>query len=786
VSAGGRVLLYPRRTAQPMERKAVWLLLLMLLPLLATVPAQAAERTSYEAGHAEWTVDDTLRLFVEGLDAEEAVLQRNGTDGTVGGFTLAGGSGEVQVFSLTSAPLVQPINGTVNLSAFFSVHLVNAPTRACSFGVARPTVLRMEAQAGSASYSSTVEQVVEAVIADGSDLFQGERVMLDIDMDVGDTFGLTLWMDHTCGGTQARVLWGGFEQNAGGLVIEGDVYEPRATLKVDAARHAHIEFYAELPWGADDIAWKDGGPSVAWWLWGPLDADELTTMDGDLLAEESTGRVMITRELAGNGTAWTWTGSERMPLGHVTLELCITVVGSDPNEDCHVRGFVRAVVEGPDEGWANSAVWLTITTAFAFVGFIAHAFRQGVELPLPILGALLLLSLAMLPLAFVQDNLGAEAVVHDNIRIGDPSMVSSSESILAPTDVLGEADVMLVSVLLPGSENAADHVREFDTAVGAWDGDVALLMVVIGDDALPSDAEAYAERFGLTWPVLLDATGEFASSLPTGEADAVLIVDRTGRVSASSTPGMAASDLVEAMDDSQRGGAQSGSTYLRLAFGPCLFLLFLALPRVGWTQPEEPLPPGTLWLSIVAVSGLGVVLVNLPSMLLALLPLDAALSSTLDLVIFLWFLEMAIVAAVRGEPFESSILGRLVHRSTPAVFRNWRDVEDLSRDLLLGVWVGWFAWFVEPAIFAQGVGAAVLSGPAGVVFGLANALLFAFSGGMVVLLLRLVAALGGPLSRLFGLYGAESFARFTGWVMVPLGLWVTFNHLLLLVELGIF
>ncbi len=761
------------------------LLLLFLLPFVAAGSSQAAEPTAYEAGHAEWTVDDTLRLFVEGLDAEEAVLQRNGTDGTVGGFTLLGGSGEVQVFSLTSAPLLQPINGTVNLSAFFSVHLVNAPTRACSL-LPRPTVLRMEAQAGSASYTSTVEQVVEAVIADGSDLFQGERIMLDLDMDAGDTFSLTLWMDHTCTGTQARVLWGGFEQNAGGLVIEGHVYEPRATLKVDAARHAHIEFYAELPWGANDIAWKDGGPSVSWWLWGPLDPDELTTLDGDLLAEESTGRVMITRELAANGTAWTWTGNERMPLGHVTLELCITVVGSDPNEDCHVRGYVRAVVEGPDEGWANSGVWLTITTSFAFVGFVVHAFRQGIELPLPILGALLVLAVAMLPLAFVQDNLGAEAVVHDNIRIGDPSMVSSSETILSPMEALGDKDVMLVSVLLPGSENAADHVREFDTAVGAWDGDVALLMVVIGDDALPSDAQAYAERFALTWPVVLDATGEFAASLPTGEADAVLIVDRTGRVSASQSPGMAASDLVDAMDASQRGGGQSASTYLRLAFGPCLFLLFLALPRVGWTQPEEPLPPGTLWLSIVGVSGLGVVLVNLPSILLSLLPLDAALSSTLDLLIFLWFLEMALVTAVRGEPFESSILGRFLHRGCPEVFRTWRDVEDLSRDLLLGIWVGWFAWFVEPAIFAQGVGAALLSGPLGIALGLGNGLLFALSGGLVVLLLRLVAALGGSLSRLFGRYGAESFARFTGWVMVPLGLWVTLNHVLLLADLGIF
>jgi len=54
-----------------------------------------------------------------------------------------------------------------------------------------------------------------------------------------------------------------------------------------------------------------------------------------------------------------------------------------------------------------------------------------------------------------------------------------------------------------------------------------------------------------------------------------------------------------------------------------------------------------------------------------------------------------------------------------------------------------------------------------------------------VLLLRIVAGLGGPLSRLFGLYGAESFARFSGWALVPIGLWVTVNHVLFLASIGV-
>ncbi len=54
-----------------------------------------------------------------------------------------------------------------------------------------------------------------------------------------------------------------------------------------------------------------------------------------------------------------------------------------------------------------------------------------------------------------------------------------------------------------------------------------------------------------------------------------------------------------------------------------------------------------------------------------------------------------------------------------------------------------------------------------------------------MILLSLVAWIGGPLSRMFGLYGAESFARFSGWALVPIGVWVTINHVLFLISIGV-
>ena len=140
-------------------------------------------------------------------------------------------------------PLVNPIEATVNMSVFFSVRLEQAPARSCSAtnpftNGGQETSLRMEVQAGSSTYTSTVQQVIEAVSNDDSELFEGERLEVNLSMQPGEAFTLSLWMQHDCEGTRARVLWGGFEQNAGGIVIEGDIYEPSATLKVDASRRA--------------------------------------------------------------------------------------------------------------------------------------------------------------------------------------------------------------------------------------------------------------------------------------------------------------------------------------------------------------------------------------------------------------------------------------------------------------------------------------------------------------------------------------------------------------------
>ena len=173
-----------------MRRAALLLVLLMVATTSLTGYALAEEDEGYPDGHEEWRVDDLMRLYVEGLNQEEAVLQRNSTDGAVGYFEVLGGSGEVPVFSVSSPPLVNPIEATVNMSVFFSVRLEQAPrARAPPRTLherGQETSLRMEVQAGSSTYTSTVQQVIEAVSNDDSELFEGERLEVNLSMQPGE------------------------------------------------------------------------------------------------------------------------------------------------------------------------------------------------------------------------------------------------------------------------------------------------------------------------------------------------------------------------------------------------------------------------------------------------------------------------------------------------------------------------------------------------------------------------------------------------------------------------
>ena len=169
-------------------------------------------------------------------------------------------------------------------------------------------------------YSTAVTQTLDTSAEGDAMNFSGEMQNVTLTLDVGQSITLSLSVEHRCLGTQARVQWGGFEQNSGGVIIEGVLYEPEARIHVDAARLAHVELEHRLPWGMEDLR------DEKWEIWGPLLPTDKTIRDGEYLVETSAGRIRMTRDLGGNNTVYTWSGAKPLPVGEMNLQFCLRTI----------------------------------------------------------------------------------------------------------------------------------------------------------------------------------------------------------------------------------------------------------------------------------------------------------------------------------------------------------------------------------------------------------------------------------------------------------------------------
>ncbi len=764
-----------------------WAIGTLCLLLLVGISTAVTANTSptYEPGFVEWNIAPHERLFVEGADVEEAVLQRGQTDSAVGGFTTGvTPNGPVPVFTLQSPPVEQPVEADVLMSVFFSAILEGgAGPQTCTRQTlvdSSTTLSYTVSVGGSEIYTSSVNQVLDTTAENDAMNFSGEVQNVTLSLAPGDSITLSVSVEHQCFGTQARVQWGGFEHNSGGIVMQGVLYQPEARIHVDASRFAHVELEHKLPWGMEDLR------DEKWEIWGPLLPTDKTIRDGEYLVETSAGRIRMTRDLGGNTTVYTWSGAKALPVGELNLQFCLRTVAGNLNSDCHAQGILRFEVTEGDEGFASAPLWLTLTTLVALLGYVVNAFRSGLMLPIPILGALLVLALLTLPTVFDQPNLGADAIILDNTKAVDAELTALDGSTVSVTELLDGYEALIIGTVLPGSEQSLTQANEFNRSIDQLGERVNVVHIVTGDDARPTDAAALAAATNATWNTYLDTENAFSKSLPTGPSDAVVVVDPGMHVTFFQPSSAAMLDIVESVDGIASGGPTSVGAYFSLFFGPGLFLLFLALPREEWTAPEEPLPPGLLWASIIVAAGAGIAMVNMPALLMALFPVGLTARFVLDIAMMVWMVEMCLVTAKRGAPYEAEALGKVIHGRFPKGFQVWRDTVDMNRDVLLGVWLGWFGWLAFPHLFPQAVASTALLGGTGWVWSVLFFMLLTFSGGFVVLMLRIVASWGGPFSRLFGKFGGEVFAQFVGWVLTPIALWMAFNVTLNVLELGIF
>ena len=766
------------------QRSLAFVLLALLIGVTATGAVNALEDPVYEPGFVEWDISPVERLFVEGLDAEEAVLQRQRTDNAVGSQPVTFGVGVVPIFTVASEPLQNPVNATVNMTVFLSAYIdgIGGP-QFCERQIWNPdksfTLIYSVDAGGVPVYDSVVTQVVDTSTSNAAMNFSGERIEVFLSLDVGDVITLSVSAENNCDGSTIQVQWGAFEQNSGGIIMEGQIYQPKAQVFVDAERRAHIEFEPLFPWGIDDVK------TTKWELWGPLLPDEKFVKDEDLIMETSTGRMRVDRPIPGNNTLWAWSGLIPLTPGDANLELCIQTVSGDLNSDCHAFGIIRFEVEKVDKGLASSTVFLSLTTFGSLIGFMVMLVRKDELPPLLILAAILLMTILFIPTAISQPNLGSTELIDDHARVFDTELYDENMQSMMVSELFDGKDVLIIAIALPGTQNIVDQATELNKTLDLLGDEVSVIHLLSGMDASTNDVSSMKTNYNFTWPTYVDLDESFTRSSPNGTSDSILVLDKTMRVVYSNAPSAPSEEIISAVESIKSGGSTSAWSYFSLLFGPGLFLFFLALPREEYETLEEPLPIGMHWGAIIAASGAGIVLVNLPLLIATLAPIPSNTLFWIDLGMVVWLLEMSVVTARRGTPYEADFLGALIHKLFPKNFRDWRGVEDMQRDTLIGIWMGWFGWFTFPALFPQGVGAAMLSGVSGIFFGIFGLILIVLLGGAVTLLLRTIASLGGSISRLLGEFGFEEFGQYSGWCLTPIALWAIGNAVISLFDIGI-
>ena len=174
--------------------------LCLLLLIGASGMVEANENLTYEPGFVEWSILPHERLFVEGLDVEEAVLQRGQTDSAIGGFNVGVTNGPVPIFTLQSPPVEQPIEAQVFMSVYFSAIIEGGGgPQSCTrqtFTDSSTSLYYSVMVNGSELYSAEVTQTLDTSAEADAMNFSGDIQNVTLSMKPGDTITLSLSVEH--------------------------------------------------------------------------------------------------------------------------------------------------------------------------------------------------------------------------------------------------------------------------------------------------------------------------------------------------------------------------------------------------------------------------------------------------------------------------------------------------------------------------------------------------------------------------------------------------------------
>jgi len=770
-----------------MQRRilAIFALLCISIPVVSPLISNASgEDDIYEPGYVRWEGNELHRIYLSGTESE-VNLTRDYQGASMGNAQLQAGQ-SVSIGPLSMPPLEMGFNGSFEISTFIAAFVSGGtgfvPLQ-CRTN--NPVTIDTQVQIGNFTYFGSVTDYVYETSADAHNL-STQIVVENISARPNDVITYSMQASTSCPYT-IDLEWGGSGVYAGGIVIRGELFSPVIEVTVDDSRLAHIQLVATLPWGFDDLDKDFTGLNI----YGPVEPDEERVYDDDLRVEAfTTTSEKYSREDDLGRPSTVWTGTNPLPPGDNVLIVCLKTIDTGiygtAGNNCDHEGIIRFNVEADEEPIASAFLWLSISGFVAVIAYLIAQLRQGLLLPPPLMAALVVLAILMIPLASTIPDLGGESIVEDDARSPSFILHQNGNGSVSLDDLLEDKSAVVIGITLPASSNAVDQSKQLQNVAERIGDDVNIVQVVTGENVRMDDLDIIADITNATWPILIDdGESRFAQRMPLGVSDSIVIIDSSGHVTFSAARTASSEDIIDAVEDIEYGGQQSIFATLSLFWGPGLAMLLVALPRKKFEVSEEPLIPGSYWGSVALAGGVGFLMVNMAPLIMSIVPGDNDVRTWVDLLLLTWFVTAAIRAAIVGTPKEIKLIAKAMHRLYSEAFRKWREVEDVERDLLIGFWMGWFIWLAFPATLPQAVGATTMAGGFGYVLGPILLVAHVLAAGVLTLIIRFVASWGGPVSRAFGSFGSKPFSQALGWALIPISIWCLINGIFYASDIGL-
>lgn len=751
----------------------------LLLLVAASSTTIAQNQDSYEGPGFENSLPEQHMLFLKGVE-ENQYLDRNWT--TVTG--LPSGSA---TFSKTSSftlptivdayapPVQEPFRfeGNISIILFASLETSSNVCSATNIPVGGPlgasTQFSITLSMGGMEVLSDVETESIVMTKDRTDphLFLASVNNVNISMNTGDEVRISIQVSHEC--AVSGTLWWGTYDSRSSIIFEGEIIETEFEVSVDQNRMARIEFTPISPWGVSDFS------SQSIELVGPLPWNEMwhgKTVHEDLWLDHFEAPDGFSKGQS-NRTILTWTTEKPLDPGNYMIDACITLSDQDPGESCHSWALLRFSVPEDDPPILASIAAAAIVPLGILI-WIGASLR-GSALPIPAYAAAIVLALSCiatsLNLPDIEDEYYREGGAAPSFMLlsHDPDFGAVSLS-----ELLEGSDVVVVGMFTSGSPNADRQKVDFESArkILPSEGiEASFVQIATGDGLEAYNLDDYSQSLNGSWPILLDDS-TVGKSLPSGDSDAVVVIDSAGFIASWEPGSMSPSDIQKASERASYGSGQNPLKLLSMIFGASLLpLTVLALPSERrYEAPEKALIPGVGGFMTLAAAALGFLTWATPVAILS----SAGMGQhwiLVELALSLVLIYHGTSMVARGRIVEVEAISASFHSRFNPDYREWRGPRRFSEDVYLGLWLAWISWIMEPSMVAQGVGAVARSGLFGLAFSPLVLLAFSISAGSVVLIFRSLVMSFGNYSRILGNLSVGVRPRAWGVAVAVMGSW---------------